>query len=270
MMLNKLPYAILIAAILCLGEVVAKDNSHEQLVYLYEPISEHVGRLSKTEITALLTEVRDRVVTLQYEHNGNPRIEINNCSDFRYYIDKGAYALSTYDMRMEGEYRLYCQFIELLFKSTPYKNDHIGELSKGWVNNLPVSLLPTQGGIYNDDGYNKMLEEHIAFLSDKKSLTDALIGIEIKDGSIEARIIDTKTINEEGIECWDMFSLFPIAKGDFTRDGYADLIVRINRLHRQENGSICPSQGTAASLGATSQHMLTRYANGKAIFVIQE
>jgi len=129
------------------------------------------------------------------------------------------------------------------------------------MNFLPVSILPMPGGIYNDQTWKLAKRKHIELTKNKILLGEALDSIQISKREISSKIIGTTHIFEEN-KCWDVLYIKLLAKGDFTGDGLADVILRTSRFER--GGGRC---GEGPELGSASIILMSRTKkNGIAVF----
>ena len=155
------------------------------------------------------------------------RIKVTTCKEYMSAMEKGMTAKTLEDQNYERVFHKTCGVLDALLNSTRYKHDYI-EARKGLsVKSLPVIFLNAPFGLPYDkliaDGEKETsFEDYIVSM---KGMTNKFELVEKKRNAPPELILDAwyGDSDEDGHGIW--LELFVIAKGDFNKDGYADLLV---------------------------------------------
>jgi hypothetical protein len=155
------------------------------------------------------------------------RIKTKTCKEYTSAIEKGLTAKTDEDKYYNIVFHKTCGVLDALSKSTPYKHDFINARKGLSVKSLPVIFLNAPFGLPYDkliaDGEKETSFED--YLVSMKNTTDKFELVERKRNAPPELVLDAwyGDSDEEGHGIW--LELHAIAKGDFNKDGYADLLV---------------------------------------------
>jgi len=153
------------------------------------------------------------------EKDEKKKVKIKTCKEYWDYLQKGYYAYTTYDITMQGWFRLDCGILQFLEKAAPSKISYLNDftLSKESLRYMPASLIVDFGGTSEEarDAESQLLSD----LGDKLEITQ-------KDKynlSLKYKAVDTEN------------SIKLLAWGDYNRDGIEDILVYLT--HHYIGGS---------------------------------
>jgi len=183
--------------------------------YLYKPLQFADGKVqgcvSKKEVAAAFGR-KVKIGTDQddgYEFLSGERVM--NCSDYIKAKNKGLEAKSTFDKSMESFFIGTCGALAGLRGSLVPKKDYVDIKTYPALEKLPVFLLPA----YSGDEEAELL----AASNQGKNLKEYTLSKKIEINKMDKNLA-FEVIYDDMARSFEL-----VAKGDFNRDGYADLLV---------------------------------------------
>jgi len=241
-------------------------------IFLYEKLPLKIDNLGEKVEIGVANKLYDspwdrRLLFVNDKMPG--RLWIETCASLKKAKIEDWYALDTASMMAEQYFDGICSVLSSFKIATPIKTDNFGKFSPNWMNFLPISVLPMPGGIYNNQTWESAKRKHIELTKNKKLLGEVLDNIQISKRKISSRILGTSRLGERKTsknnlgrtrihrrtKCWDVLDIEPLARGDFTGDGLADVILKVRRF--ENAGRLCGG-GSGAALGSTSRILISR------------